>query len=261
MNSARSRLLGVSLLCGAGAAAVCWHGLAGYRSQAPAGASVPVLVFARPIDAATALSPADVRWAQWPGRAVSGGMVQQQGDGGKLPSVEGVILPAGFSEGDPVPRGLIAAAPFPGLPLQPGMRAIPVRLPDQSAAAMLRPGVRVDLIFTRPLPATPPGDREMGQGIRDVRVLSVQKAAEGSRDRYPLALVELSPEQAETAAPMSAAGHIAIAFAGPGHGEDGGPAAATASTTASPPAPVRGHVITLVKHGMVAQERQAQHFQ
>lgn len=232
MKRASNRLWGISLLSGLCAAALSWHGLKGI---APDAAARPesILVFRRAVEAGTVLKSGDVSWADWPGSAVSGGMIRRAA--GPV-EVEGAVIPASFRKGDPVPRGLLESLPF-NLGLRPGFRAVPIRISDDATARLLRAGMAVDLI--------PAGEKRPGlrtRTLRNVRILSV-RPAEGQR-RHAVALAELTPAQAERIGHEATVGRIVVAFAGSSAQADGVKAAA-------PDAP-RERSIVLIKQGAVA---------
>jgi Flp pilus assembly protein CpaB len=185
--------------------------LKGVASAPAAGATARVLIFSRNVDALAPLNSADLAWADWPQAALTEGMVRGK-PGSPLPAFDAIPAPLGFSRGDPVPRRLIEANGERSQ-IRPGMRAVAVRLRDDNTASLIAPGMSADVIFS--------GGRGGAQGpaatLRGVRVLSIRaghKSAGQRRGGEIVALLELSPRQAEIAARSALAGEAAVAIAG-----------------------------------------------
>ncbi len=242
MITTRSRLLCVSLCCGVGAAAISWHGLSHLSAEPGAEGSAPVLVFTRSVEPGAILSESDVRWAAWPSHGISSGMVRR-GEAADLTALQRAAIPVAFEAGDPVPRSLLNASPL-GFGLDGETRALAVKLADDGAAALVRPGMVVDLILMSAARAGAPSERT----LKNIRVLSVRKDA----GRRPvMALVALSPRQAEIVAPYASAGQVAVAFVGEkAHAE--ADLAGTAQTRAETS-------VTLIEYGRVTQEDKPPH--
>jgi Flp pilus assembly protein CpaB len=211
MHPARRKYLGLSLLSGAAAAALCWQVLRGAAGAPDGGDYATVLVFARPVEALAPMNSADVAWARWPESAITGGMVRGN-SGASLPSLDNLAAPLSFSRGDPVPRAVIEAG-AERVRIRPGMRAVSVRLADDRAASLLQPGALADVIFARGAD----GASNSSATLRGVRVLSVSTApGRGERRRGGGAsvLLELNPAQAEIAARAALSGEAAFAIGG-----------------------------------------------
>ena len=123
------RLIAAGLLAVAVAAAL--------QTRAPAAPSTePVLVAARDLPAGRTVGPGDVIWQAW----LSGTAPR-----GAQRAVAGRVLASAVRAGEPITDARLAG---PGLLTgQPaGTRAVTVRLADPSAASLVRPGDRVDVL-------------------------------------------------------------------------------------------------------------------
>ncbi len=129
---ARRRLL--AALCTAGAVAAGLHAIA-----APPPATVTVPIAADDLPAGTVLSEADLASTAFAAGSVPDGLA---------PDAVGRTLASPVRAGEPITDvrlvgdGLAEA--------HPDLTAMPVRLPDPDAAALLEPGDRVDLVATDP---------------------------------------------------------------------------------------------------------------
>lgn len=132
---------------------------AGVQAVAPpAPATSPVLVATRDLAAGATLSADDVAVRRWPVDAVPDGTATA-GD------VVGRVLAAPLRTGEPVTDVRVGAAGF--ATTEPGLTAVPVRLPDPGVAGLLAPGDRIDLI------ATDPADGDAETVAEHVLVLAV----------------------------------------------------------------------------------------
>jgi hypothetical protein len=103
-------------------------------------ATAPVLVAARSLGAGAVLRAGDVRVARWPAEAVRGRWAM----GSARPAV-GRLLAGPLAAGEPVTAGrLLGPSLLEGQ--TPGTVAVHVPLSDPAAAALARPGERVDLL-------------------------------------------------------------------------------------------------------------------
>lgn len=104
-------------------------------------ATVAVVVPARDVRAGAPLSTADLAVAHLPAGTVPAGTWSDVADAdGRTPAVD---LPAG----QPLTPGLLVGEALRG---PPGTVVAPVRLDDPAVAALLAPGLRVDLVAARP---------------------------------------------------------------------------------------------------------------
>jgi len=132
--------------------------------------TVPVVVVARDLPAGALLATRDVRTASLPRDAVPAGAVRE------VPAVLGRVVAGPVRRGEPITDARLVG---PGLTAGLGpdeSAAVPVRLADPQAAALVRPGDRVDVLGTpvEPSPtgvAPPASDAALVAGA--VRVLAV----------------------------------------------------------------------------------------
>jgi len=123
----------------------------------PPPATVPMTVAARDLPAGTRLGDADLRDVPAPAAVVPTAALDRAG-------ALGQVLLAPVSAGEPITTArLNGSGLLTGTP--PGTVALPVRLADPGAAALLVPGDRVDLVTAvgRDAPAT--GARVVGRGL------------------------------------------------------------------------------------------------
>ena len=157
-------------------------------------ASVAVLTVARDLPAGTGLQATDLRVVRLPPAAVPGGAVHDP----KL--AVGRTTAGPMRQGEPLTDVRLAGGPL-GRPA-PGMVAAPVRLADAQAAALLRPGERVDVLAASTagagavagaIPGT--GAAVVASDVTVVRVASNPSAADDLTAQG--ALVVLATTQAE----------------------------------------------------------------
>lgn len=129
------RLLAAGLLL----AALTLSMTEGETARAPAGEpTAPALVAGRDLPPGHVLAAADLSTREWPVSLLPRGVLSP----GEEPL--GRVLSAALATGDPVTDLRLLG---PGLydALDPGLRAVPVRLTDAGVSALLRPGDRIDL--------------------------------------------------------------------------------------------------------------------
>jgi len=125
----------LAALCLGAAAAAGVHAL-----RPPPAATVPVVVLARDVPAGSTLAAADVVVADVPPAAAPAGALTRAGDAhGRATAVD---LPAR----QPLTPTLLADTTLTG---PPGTVVVAVRLDDQAVAALLEPGLHLDLVAAR----------------------------------------------------------------------------------------------------------------
>lgn len=135
----RRRLL--SALCAAAAV------LAGLRAvEPPPPATVPVLTAARDLPSGAVLDDDDLVTVRLPEAAAPDGLA-------RAPDAVGRMVAAPLRRGEPVTDVRLVGRQL--LDGYPGLVAVPVRIPDAGAAALVRVGDRVDLLATDPTGTTP----------------------------------------------------------------------------------------------------------
>lgn len=170
-----------------------------------AAARSPVVLAARDLPSGTALTPADLSLATWPGELVPVGALRAPGD------ADGRVLAGAARAGEPITDVRLAGADAAGrLAGRPGDAAVPVRLADPEVARLLGPGSRVDVVT----PA-PDGDRPVVLAA-DAAVLTVvaaeadAPAGPGPGSRGRLVLVALPRADAARVAAAALSEQVAV---------------------------------------------------
>ncbi|GAA0924711.1 SAF domain-containing protein [Pseudonocardia zijingensis] len=105
----------------------------------PDRAGVPVVVAAVDVVAGATLAPHHLAVRHWPAELVPGGALPDQA------GAEGRVLVGAARAGEPITDTRLAG-PTAALGAPPGSAAVPVRLADAGAAALLVPGSTVDVV-------------------------------------------------------------------------------------------------------------------
>lgn len=105
----------------------------------PGAGGVPVVVTAVDVAAGATLGPADLAVRSWPAELVPGGALPDPA------GAEGRVLVGAARAGEPITDTRLAG-PAAALGAPPGAAAVPVRLADSGAAALLVPGSTVDVV-------------------------------------------------------------------------------------------------------------------
>jgi pilus assembly protein CpaB len=174
------------------------------------------------LQAGKPFSPAMVRKASWPSAAVPSSAVP--GDQTRLLGLAGRWLAVDVPEGSPLLEGhLLARGAGKTLAhqLAEGMRAVTVPVTASSGlAGLVRPGDRVDLLFSG---ALPDGRRISETALVDVKVLGLDQQIEtngpAGADNMGTAIpatvtLEVTPEAAESVALLAEAGRLSLSLRG-----------------------------------------------
>ncbi|MHA6623436.1 SAF domain-containing protein [Pseudonocardia sp. DLS-67] len=129
----------VALLRRAAAAALATLALVLALAPASGSGRVPVVVAAVDVAAGSTLRPADLAVRRWPADLVPGGALPDPA------GAEGRVLVGAARAGEPITDTRLAG-PAAALGAPAGSAAVPVRLADAGAAALLVPGNAVDVI-------------------------------------------------------------------------------------------------------------------
>lgn len=160
----------------------------GEAARAPAGEpTAPAIVAGRDLPPGHVLSAADLAVQDWPVPLLPRGALSP----GEEPL--GRVLSAALAAGDPVTDLRLLG---PGLydTLDPGLRAVPVRLTDAGVSALLRPGDRIDLYA---VDAGPGADGVDGQLVAaDALVLGVPRSEDGVIGEGAIVVVAVSRSDA-----------------------------------------------------------------
>ena len=189
----------VAALCAGTAAAGAVHAV-----RPPPAPAVAVVVLARDLPAGTTLAPTDLQVTRVaPGAAPADAVVDPA-------DVEGAVTAVDLPARLPLAPGLLTDATLAG---PPGTVVTAVRLDDPAVAALLEPGLRVDLVAARP---------EGGEGRTVASRALVLPSPAGttasggggllggglSDDDAPPVLVALSPQEALAVAESSASSRL-----------------------------------------------------
>ena len=175
--------------------------VAGVRAAAgPTPATVPVLVAARDLPAGARIDAADLETV----RFAPGSAPEAVAD-----DPVGQVLAAPLRSGEPVTDVRLVGPELTAG--QPGVVAVPVRLPDPAMVALLDVGDRIDLLATDP--------QEGGASVvaTDVPVLAIPAADDRTgASGLPGRLVVVGAEAAQVTSLAEAAVHSFLTYAWPG---------------------------------------------
>ncbi|MCE3551306.1 SAF domain-containing protein [Pseudonocardia sp. RS11V-5] len=170
-------------------------------SPAGGGRTAEVVVAARDLAPGSVVAPADLTVATWPAEIVPAGVVG-------VAAAEGRVLAGALRAGEPVTdlrlAGAALAAAATGIP---DAAAVPVRLADPDVAALLTPGVRVDVVMAAPEGGAP---TVLADSAVVLTVLEPGGAAGGSSARTRSALVALPRDRATYVAAASLSDQVAV---------------------------------------------------
>lgn len=223
----RSRVIALVLAAfAAGAVALLVRGFLGGGTEpvkaaiAPApAATVAVLVAASDIQPGTEITPALVRWQNWPKSSVDSSFIAQPGNPDAASIVKGTVARAPIVAGEPLTNTKIVhadAAGFMAAQLSPGMRAVSIAIStDTGAGGFILPNDRVDVVLTQ---AVPGAQRNFASRmiLSDVRVLAMDQTYGPDKDQKTVlaktATLELAPDQATQLTRAAASGTISLAL-------------------------------------------------
>lgn len=227
-------VLGVALLAAIGAL-VFVQGIARSRptaEAAPAAATTGprVLVAARALEAGSRLTAGDVEWRPWAPEAVAEGFVTDQTMANADTALieEGRVVRQTMLAGEPVVEARMikpGSQGFMAAMIAPGYRAVAVPVSEETAAAgFILPNDRVDVVVTRKMAIGDIGSStnsevtRSGIVLQDVRVLAIDQTFKVEKDdeteavKASVALLELSPRDAELLAMADQLGEVSLAL-------------------------------------------------
>lgn len=204
MNVSRIAILAVALVAGAGAFFLMMSNRP--KSQAvqvvaPATEQTArVLVAARDMQRGERFTAEDVKYIDWPERALAPAFLTEAA-GATQESLVGAVARSAMVTGEPVTETKIVRAGASGLMaavLTPGMRAVSMRIaPETGVAGFILPGDKVDIYYSEPNEV---GSTQTNVLFEDVRVLAINtvyaEAAETPTIEGVNATIELSPGEA-----------------------------------------------------------------
>lgn len=258
MNTQRVLILGVAALA-AGAAVLLVRGLLGggtARSHAalPPPAVSEVLVASGNLQAGAALTPASVRWQEWPKSAVDASFITRDTAGDPARVVRGAVARAPIMAGEPLTAAKIVhgdSAGFMAAMVDPGMRAVSIGISTETGAGgFILPNDRVDVLVTQQISDSP---RRFATHtlFTGVRVLAVdQTYREDQSQKVVLAktaTLELTPHQAEQVEGARASGTLSLSLRA--LGDDGAHQVATADKASAADTAASG-AVTVIGYGI-----------
>ena len=238
MDRSRIIVLAVAAIA-AGAVALIARSLLGggtpttAAAQAPRFAMTSVLVAASELTPGTQLTPASLRWQDWPKSSVDPTFITQDASPSIAKIEQGAVVRAPMMPGEPVTSTKIVhgdAVGYLAAKLMTGMRAVSISISvDTGAGGFILPNDHVDVLSTQQL--TDAHKYRTTTILKDVRVLAVDQTYESKDSKTVVgrtATLELTPTQAELVERTKSAGTLSLSLRGLGDTE-------TASTQTTPP--------------------------
>ena len=183
-----------------------------------------VLVATSQLTPGSALTPASVRWQDWPSTSVDPSFITHNTAPDISKIVQGAVVRAPMMAGEPLTTSKIVHADTAGFlasQLMPGMRAVSITVSaDTGAGGFILPNDRVDVICTITLPES--HKIEAGTILKDVRVLAVDQTSDSKDTKSVVArtaTLELSPAQVELVARAKVAGTLSLSLRALGDSE------------------------------------------
>lgn len=256
MNVARIALLGVALVAAGGAAFLArslTHKAPSAKPAAVEASSTQVLVASHALEPGAVLSSSDLRWQKWPADAVTVSYFSQKGAGAPPEEVVGAMVRMHLEPGEPLTRTKVVKgkdAGFMAVMLAPGMRAVSIKISEESAAGgFVLPGDKVDVIAVRKVEDAGSEAQYSAQTVLEsVRVLAIGQTFEQSSDDKSIvaktATLELTQGQAELVTAAQAGGDLSISLRAAAGGE---------VTAAIKPARRLSDSIRVVRYGHVSR--------
>ena len=178
-----------------------------------------VLVAASDLTPGIQLTPASVRWEQWPKTSVDPSYITRVAAPDTAKFTQGAVVRTHMVAGEPMTATKIAHADTAGYlasMLTPGMRAVSILVTaDTSAGGFVLPNDHVDVLCTVQVPGTTANRFHTSTILQDVRVLAVDQSAESKDSKAVVgrtATLELSPEQVEVIEHARASGTLSLAL-------------------------------------------------
>lgn len=153
-------------------------------AAAPAAiAEVPakeVLVAKRAIPIGKYINVDDLEWAAWPEAAATETFIEKSGQPEALEGFVGAVARSPMVQGEPIVASRLVHpgdAGFMGAILGPGMRAVTIRISEDSAASgFILPDDRVDVLLTRTVQYATEGSVRTDIILSNVRVIAIDAA-------------------------------------------------------------------------------------
>jgi pilus assembly protein CpaB len=228
--------LAVAVLLGLIAVLLVRSYLASASAKQPtAGATVPVVVAASPIERGKTVEAAQLKMANYPADAVPAGAFRTVADLTGAAADKRVAIRM-ISANEPVLADKLSGAGgrlILSATLTEGMRAVSLRSNDVAGVAgFVLPGDRVDILLTRAV-GEGAGAGQVTQVLAEkVRVLGVDQTSDDAADKPQVArsvTVEVTPDQAQAISLAQAVGQVSLSLR---HAADEVPLAKRATTVA-----------------------------
>jgi pilus assembly protein CpaB len=152
------------------------------NAAAPAAVAPPVptkevLVAKRPIPLGKYINVDDLKWEAWPEEAATGTFIEKTAQPEALEGFVGAFARAPMVEGEPIVATRLVHpgdAGFMAAILGPGMRAVTMRISEDSAASgFILPDDRVDVLLTRRIQYATEGNVRTDVILTNVRVIAI----------------------------------------------------------------------------------------
>jgi pilus assembly protein CpaB len=227
----RSRIIVLAIAAvAAGGVALLARSLLGGGTQPTVAAPAPrvamseVLVASSELVPGSQLTPASVRWQEWPRTSVDQSFITHDTAPDISKLVQGTVVRTPMMPGEPLTTTKIVhgdAAGYMSAMLMPGMRAVSITISaDTGAGGFILPNDRVDVICTAQLQDA--HRVETATILKDVRVLAVDQTYDSKDTKSVVgrtATLELSPQQVELVERAKAAGTLSLALRALGDNE------------------------------------------
>ena len=180
-----------------------------------------VLVARADIGLGQVATESNFRWQDWP-REAAGSFIQRKRSPNAMREYSGTIARSGVTAGEPIsPNKLIKPGSGGVLAaiLQPGMRAMSIKISEHSAVGrLILPNDHVDILLTTRQRSKSGAGEEVNTELllRNIRVLAIGQQIEVKEGRKNsegnVASLELSPIQSELVAQATARGELSLSL-------------------------------------------------
>jgi pilus assembly protein CpaB len=260
MDRSRIIVLAVAAIA-AGLVALIARSFLGGGTEAPKAAPAPqvamseVLVAAGALTPGAQLTPALVRWQQWPKSAVDSTFITQDNVPDVSKVVTGTVVRSPLMAGEPLTASKFVrgdSAGFLAAMLTSGMRAVSISITTETGAGgFILPNDRVDVLSTQQM-----GDAHHAKTttiLKDIRVLAVDQTYESKDTKTVLAktaTLELSPEQVEVVERAQASGNLSLALRPLGDNQTASTTTPSSKTAGADANGNGGSEIAVIRYGL-----------
>lgn len=261
MDRSRIIVLGVAAVAAGGVALLARSLIGGGTPQtiaapAPQLVTSEVLVAASQLVPGTALTPASVRWQDWPKSDVDSSFITHDAQPDLTKIVEHAVVRSPMVAGEPMtltkmvhadPAGFMAAR------LEPGKRAVSISISvDTGAGGFILPDDRVDVLSTQQA-----GDRKFQTRtiLKDIRVLAVDQTYDNTNSSAKTvvgrtATLELTPSESELIERAKAGGTLSLALRALGDNGAMSPSSAAAASNGQATGDAGNSEIDILRYGV-----------